>query len=229
MVATPTLVTPAVGATATNVATASYTPTAGSLQIVIAGARRANTNASAAFTCTDGLGSTYTDLGSGTQPGVSPSARCQLFSLANAPATARAITVTSSNAANVCAIVLQVASGYNATITNIVFAGQAAGDPAPAMTAPATSSLVIAGGAFTGTDVSIGNPLTTSLFEGNLATGLNAQVSYTNGSGPSSATYNTTNTASVGFILEVLDFVATFSFPAYSTSRGPAMLDMLMR
>lgn len=230
MVATPTLATPTVAAAANSVPTASYTPSANSLQLVIIGVRRSNVGAPGVCGCTDSLGSIYTDEGQATQTGVSPSARCAIFSLEVGVSPApRTITATTSVSANIFAIVIEIASGFNPIITNINLIGSAVGDPAPTMSAPNTTSLILAGGVFLGADTAIGTPLATSLVDGTLTTSTQGEICFTNGSGPSSASFNTTNSASVGFILEIENIAVSVSYPMDCPSRSPAMLDMLMR
>lgn len=128
------LATPMSLAGSGSVVSASFTPTASSLQFVVAASRRSS--APAAFSCVDSQSDAWTLLGEHTYDNGSNFLRLAIFRQ-RARSTPASKTVTVGNAASthLGAYVFEV-TGATDDASNIAFADDAAGDPAPSLFYP---------------------------------------------------------------------------------------------
>lgn len=197
-------------ATATKFATGgapvtsdSYLPEPYEVLIVIGSARVGSTTPPGEFDFTHTSGLTWTNRLTDTSSSASnPSVRQTVWT-AQAGASPSAFTVTlDTDTGNVHGVTILRIPGGDPSVINIGSNPNANGDPAPSISAPAASSLVIGVATFGGTSSPTSSPLATELSE--LETGsLLVEVRYTLRDAPSSGAWASANTRSVGMLIEV--------------------------
>lgn len=198
-IGTPVLVTPAVGATATSVTTASFTPTAGHLLLAFATARP---TAADIPTISDTLGNTWTQVGSpGTDFG-NITAKLWYQVVESSPA-ARTVTASSTGSTQVGLAIVAI-SGAGTDFSNFQANTNAAGDPSVTMSSYAGTSAALGfyAGNAGGSNVTIPTGYT-SLTNSQIATNIRFAVVYDTTSPSTTQTWTGVSTDSICFGVEI--------------------------
>ncbi|MDX0572170.1 hypothetical protein GOD68_18240 [Sinorhizobium medicae] len=203
-IGTPTLATPAVGATATSVATASFTPTVGNLLLAFAAARAA---AAEIPTISDTLGNAWTQVDtSGTDFG-NVAGRLWYQVVEGSPA-ARTVTASSTGATQVGLAIVSI-SGAGTDFSNFQIGTNGAGDPSVTMSAYAASSIAL--GFYAG-NAGGSNPTVpagyTSLTNSQIATNIRFAVAHDTTSPGTSMAWVGPSTDSLCFGVEIKEAAA---------------------
>lgn len=203
-VGTPTLATPAVGATATSVTTASFTPTAGSLLLAFAAARAA---AAEIPTISDTLGNTWTQVDPSGTDFSNITAKLWYRVVEGSPA-ARTVTASSTGATQVGLAIVSI-SGAGTDFSNFQIGTNGAGDPSVTMAAYAASSIAL--GFYAG-NAGGSNPTVptgyTSLTNSQIATNIRFAVAHDTTSPSTSMAWVGPSTDSICFGVEIKEATA---------------------
>jgi len=198
-IGTPVLVTPAVGATATSVTTASFTPTAGNLLLAFATARP---TAADIPTISDTLGNTWTQVGSSGTDFGNITAKLWYQVVESSPA-ARTVTASSTGSTQVGLAIVSI-SGAGTDFSNFQISTNAAGDPSVTMSAYAGTSAALGfyAGNAGGSNVTIPTGYT-SLTNSQIATNIRFAVVYDTTSPSTTQTWTGVSTDSICFGVEI--------------------------
>ncbi|RVH87748.1 hypothetical protein CN204_04245 [Sinorhizobium meliloti] len=215
-IGTPVLATPAVGATATSVTTASFTPTAGDLLLAFATARP---TAADIPTISDTLGNTWTQVGSSGTDFGNITAKLWYQIVESSPA-ARTVTASSTGSTQVGLAIVAI-SGAGTDFSNFQANTNAAGDPSVTMSAYAASSAALGfyAGNAGGSNVTIPTGYT-SLTNSQIATNIRFAVVYDTSSPSTTQTWTGVSTDSICFGVEIKDATSGVSGSAAITEAG---------
>ncbi|RVQ21820.1 hypothetical protein CN067_11860 [Sinorhizobium meliloti] len=207
-VVTPTLATPAVGATATSATTASFTPTAGDLLLAFAAARAA---AAEIPTISDTLGNTWTQVDTSGTDFSNITAKLWYQVVEGSPA-ARTVTASSTGATQVGLAIVSI-SGAGTDFSNFQVGTNSAGDPSVTMSAYAASSIAL--GFYAG-NAGGSNPTIptgyTSLTNSQIATNIRFAVAHDTTSPSTSMAWVGPSTDSICFGVEIKEAAAAGAY-----------------
>lgn len=198
-VSTPALVTPAVGASADNVTTASFTPSADAILFAWISARP---GAATIPTVADSLAGTWVPLVTGTEAG--NFAGRAFYQVIGPSPSAMTVTATSTGAGQVGLIVLEV-TGASTDFTNVEEDTDTVGDPSVTMAAYESTSQVLAlyGGNAGGQLVTPPTDFT-EIYDAQPATNLRMEVSHDDGAtATTSLAWVNNSTDSMGIGIEI--------------------------
>ena len=188
-----------------TVAVDAFTPSARSLLLLFGSARVATVAVPSPIDIVEAGGIDWEYIGrlTSTNNASSPSTRTTLW-LGYAPSSPVSIapSIKCPDSAQVSLAIAQVATGFGSI--RAAFVANNSGDPNPSLSpAPDASSLIISYTHQAGVGVFTTEPLANELLDDHTNQQSNG-LRYTNGSGPSIATWGSGNTRSVGVIVEVL-------------------------
>lgn len=203
---TPSLATPTVHNASNSVVTASFTPTASALLVVMVGARASSVlNGEPSISNTGGL--SFTPLASGVYDAGSGTRQRGRAWAAVAPASPSSMTVTgSSTSSGRMSIAVVQITGHAGIPGNAIAADSVSGDPSMTLgSAPAASSLVLAFLTAAGTAALSAPAGFIELDDTSDGAGIVLHCCHDITSAPTTTTYSSTNNQSVGIAIEVAE------------------------